>query len=116
LRKQDSNHLVAKEKTMTPTTSLVRPYAITDLGALDKVASESRAFGINAAGQVVGWSHTDRGGEMHAFLHSNGNMTDLGTFGGRDSFAYGINNAGDVSGSRMPLTGKNTPSSIATGR
>ena len=34
------------------------------------------AYGINAAGQVVGWSYTS-GGAYDAFLYSSGSMVDL---------------------------------------
>jgi probable HAF family extracellular repeat protein len=35
---------------------------------------------------------------LHAFLYSNGQMIDLGTFGGKYSSGAGVNNAGDVTG------------------
>src|SRR5262245_48487854 len=37
-------------------------------------------------------------GGLHAFFYSDGPISDLGTFGGRDSFALGINDAGHVVG------------------
>jgi probable HAF family extracellular repeat protein len=37
-------------------------------------------------------------GYEHAFLYSDGIMQDLGTFGGTTSYAYGINNSGQVVG------------------
>ena len=37
-------------------------------------------------------------GYEHAFLYSNGRMTDLGTLGGGESHATGINDSGQVVG------------------
>jgi probable HAF family extracellular repeat protein len=37
-------------------------------------------------------------GDEHAFLYSNGHMTDLGTLGGDTSTAYGISNRGVIVG------------------
>ncbi len=46
-----------------------------DLGTLPG-GSYSTGFGINSAGQVVGYSGS-AGGSVHAFLHQNGQMLDL---------------------------------------
>jgi probable HAF family extracellular repeat protein len=68
---------------------------VTDLGTLG--GSNSIADGINASGQVVGYSATT-GGDSHAFLYSGGIMTDLGTLGGAESIALGINDGGQIVG------------------
>lgn len=71
-------------------------YSVTDLGTL---GAESWAFGINNMGQVVGISVPAENYYSHAFLYSDGRMTDLGTLpGGAYSYATGINNNGQVVG------------------
>ena len=70
---------------------------MTDLGTLG--GSETYAFGINAAGRVVGYSSTTNG-DSHAYITGadGAGMTDLGTLGGGFSSALGINGAGQVVG------------------
>ena len=70
-------------------------YRLTDLGTLGGAASY--AYGLNAVGDVVGFSDL-RSGSVHAFLYSSGRMKDLGTLGGRTSYASSINAAGQVVG------------------
>lgn len=54
--------------------------------------------GLNAAGHVIGWSHTPEG-EQHAFLWRDGQRLDLGTLpGGRVSYAYALNDRDEVVG------------------
>jgi probable HAF family extracellular repeat protein len=75
-------------------------YTLTDLGTLGGL--ESWGTGINANGQVVGYSYVS-GTHSHAFLYSKGMMTDLGTLGGFSSdlfsYAYGINDTASCSSS-----------------
>src|SRR5262249_7355676 len=65
-------------------------YAVTDLGTFS-------ASDLNNAGQVVGQAATTDGFN-HAFLWDNGTMIDLGTLGGTNSAANGINDLGQVVG------------------
>jgi probable HAF family extracellular repeat protein len=78
---------------------------MTGLGTLG--GSRSEATDINAQGDVVGWSYLtgdpktnpDADGPIaHGFLWRNGKMIDLGTLGGVDSRAEGINDKGHVVG------------------
>lgn len=66
-------------------------YSVTDLGMLSG-ANSAKVSDINKSGQIVGTSAN------HAFLWSNGVMTDLGTLGGGVSMAYSINDSGVVVG------------------
>jgi probable HAF family extracellular repeat protein len=66
------------------------------LGAPTWYQFSGTATSVNNRGQAVGYSYVD--GEMrHAFLYSNGVMTDIGSNGGY-SGALGINEAGEVVG------------------
>jgi probable HAF family extracellular repeat protein len=72
---------------------------VVDLGVL-KGQVYSRANGINAMGQVVGYSGPQRdSSESKAFVWSSQTgMLDLGTLGGLYAQAYAINDAGFITG------------------
>ncbi len=61
----------------------------------------SNSAGINDSGEVVGYAAKDISTPTHAFLYRQGKMNDLGLLidPRTNSFASGINNAGDVVGS-----------------
>jgi probable HAF family extracellular repeat protein len=69
------------------------------------------AFALSPSGQVVGYGWRDdpinpNEGEEYAFLWEKGVTTNLGTLGGRESFAYGINPLGQVVGGSETSAGK----------
>jgi probable HAF family extracellular repeat protein len=77
--------------------SLPSAYTLTILGTLGGTG-DAQAHDINEAGQVVGYASTATS-QTHAFLWTNGVMTDLGTFPtGSSSKAFGLNNNGRVVG------------------
>ncbi len=89
-------------------------------GALEFVpplvtGASAQGTAINASGQIAGFSKTVTGpsGPTHATRASRSPFkyatTDLGTLGGRDSLAWGINNAGDVVGQSLTATGAQQP-------
>jgi probable HAF family extracellular repeat protein len=82
------------------TASAQAGYNITDLGTLGGV--ESRAYGLNALGQVAGYSPTPNE-KPHAFMW-DGMLHDLGTLpNAQESFAWAINDAGQVVGASSDL-------------
>jgi probable HAF family extracellular repeat protein len=76
---------------------LVKP--MKDLGNLGGTFSTGTA--INASGQVAGYSQTSSGAD-HVFIYTGGHMLDLGTLGGENSFAYGMDDDGDIVGGSTP--------------
>jgi probable HAF family extracellular repeat protein len=90
---------------------------VSDLGSLGGPEDCSVALSINASGLIAGVSENDvidpiLGGqrEFRAVVWENGRIEDLGTFGGNDSAAVGVNNKGQVAG--WALTSKLDPFSL----
>jgi len=95
---------------------------ITDLGTFG--GNESGATGINNRGQIVGvalntipdpYSLVDlnlgstNGTQSRAFLWEKGQMRDLGTLGGSDAWATGINQRGQIIGISYTTVSINPP-------
>jgi probable HAF family extracellular repeat protein len=107
----DSGQVVGTSKTTgdanfhaylwTPTTPNGVNGTMIDLGTLG--GGQSGADGVNASGQVTGYSFTTGNVDFHAFLY-DGAMHDLGTLGGANSYGNGINDSGQVVGDSL-LTG-----------
>lgn len=70
----------------------------------------SRINAVNESGERCGIINVKVAGnwidERHAYLESNGSVIDLGTFGGDESHANGINELGDVVGFARQASGK----------
>jgi probable HAF family extracellular repeat protein len=90
---------------LAPLASASIQYSVTDLGALSS-DTQSYATGINNLGQVSGYSIGFDGpaNHYHAWLYSNGALTRLGTLGGPQSQAFGVNDSGQVIGTSTTAT------------
>jgi probable HAF family extracellular repeat protein len=62
------------------------------------------ATAINNKGQVVGYTFSS--GDLRAYIWTNGTMRFLGSLGGGSSFAYALNEAGQVVGSAQAANGQ----------
>jgi probable HAF family extracellular repeat protein len=116
-----AQHGAAAKATPTATPASTATYTMTDLGSLGYGVSLGLA--INATGQVTGYSYSSTAFQVtcppqkygqpkqcvehpyHAFLYSNGTMTDLGTLGGHFSRGYAINASGAVAGTADTKSG-----------
>ncbi|HYM76562.1 MAG TPA: HAF repeat-containing protein [Candidatus Dormibacteraeota bacterium] len=80
--------------------------AMSSLGTLG--GSSGVGNGINASGQVAGYSQNSQG-TYRAFLSTGGTLTDIGDLGGGSAVAYAINDFGQVVGSAVTAKGENHP-------
>jgi probable HAF family extracellular repeat protein len=89
----------------------------TNLGTLKSGGLFSRANGINAVGQVVGYSSDKRdGGNSRAFIVTtflSPSMIDIGTLGGAYAQALGINDSGFVTGNSQTISSSTSVSTHA---
>jgi probable HAF family extracellular repeat protein len=77
-------------------------YSVTDLGIVFRNYSNFQLKGINAAGQVVGVMEVPGGTtfqpRLHAFRWDNSSLKDLTPPDSKSSYAYDINNRGQILG------------------
>ncbi|HUU98162.1 MAG TPA: hypothetical protein VM487_20715 [Phycisphaerae bacterium] len=80
-----------------PAPTLAQRYTVQELGTL---GGYNYGVGISANVKVGGYSYTapGYGGVAHAFLWEDGEMIDLGTLGGANSYGNDVNSAGQVVG------------------
>ena len=92
--------------SLPPAKLAVAPVAqltFTDLGALSGVCTSSAQL-VNQNGGVAGTASN-----AHGFYWTNaGGMVDIGTLGGSDSIAYGLNDGGKIVGSSR-IAGSDAP-------
>lgn len=102
----DRGHVVGD--VGVPRATRAYSYADGVYTVLDNFGGVDRAFDINSSGQIVGTATNPASSQdRQAFLYANGVSTSLGTFGGRTSIAYAINDQGQVAGAAANGAGKN---------
>lgn len=84
-------------------------YTAVDIGA-SVGAHSSNAIAINGEGQIAGWFQTVARGPARAFITGPQGVgfTDLGTLGSASARLFGINDVGQVTGSRTDVSGVST--------
>jgi probable HAF family extracellular repeat protein len=75
--------------------------------ALTGLPPGSAARALNDRGQIV--VNTTDGSTSHAFLWEPGKVTDLGTLGGNDAYAWDINESGVIVGESQTAAGDQVP-------
>ncbi len=78
------------------TAGFSQTYTITEVGV--PATTASFATGVNASGQVAGYSTTAADAALAWRFTPGSGLLNLGSFGGTDSRAFGINNSGQVTG------------------
>lgn len=91
---QRDSAVLAANNPLVPQATPAPRYTITDLGTLG--GPMSKGMGNNENNQVVGALQS--GSDLFAFLWDDGTMTNLGALGVHGSWAYDINDAGQVVG------------------
>lgn len=79
---------------------IVHGAAMAQPGFGERRVEQSLAADINAAGLVAGEIRNEDG-QRRAVVYHRGQVTDLGTLGGTDSYSTAINGAGTVTGGAM---------------
>jgi probable HAF family extracellular repeat protein len=74
--------------------TVISPPIIFDIG----LGGDGIAFAVNDAGVAVGEETSSSTGLGHAIRFQGTNIVNLGTLGGIESFAYAINNSGQIVG------------------
>jgi probable HAF family extracellular repeat protein len=91
--------------SLLPSTARAVNYHLTELPSIPSAQqySFSYATGINNAGQISGYASTGGGGVVPelGFIYANGAIEEIGTLGGRSSYAFGISPTGMVVGSSL---------------
>ena len=85
------------------------PFCFQLFDGRERCVDRSTATDINNSKQIVGFSTTPSNGSTHAFVDGGGRLEDLGTLGGNSSWAYGINDSGQVVGGALTASGEFRP-------
>jgi probable HAF family extracellular repeat protein len=86
--------LCAASASTLPAQAQTTSYDLTVVGA-----ANSDAWGLNNEGTVVGQTYDPTFNRFRAFVNTGTGPVDLGTFGGTNSIAAAVNDAGQVVGS-----------------